>query len=86
MINRNKMKKRYSLLELLLIVFMITVGFALLSTTLKINGTAGLKSNSWNTARQQDKNEMLPCYGAYQNLQEQVRTDLSLIAPSMKTG
>ena len=30
------------------VVLGITLGFALLSTTLKINGTAGIKSNAWN--------------------------------------
>ena len=42
---RNKKKSRQ--LALLLILLGITVGFALLSTTLKINGTAGIKSNQW---------------------------------------
>ena len=37
-------KKKYLLLILLLVV---TIGFALLSTTLKINGIAGIKSNRW---------------------------------------
>ena len=39
-----KKKKRISALILLLA---ITVGYALLSTTLKINGIAGIKSNTW---------------------------------------
>ena len=42
---RNKKKSRQ--LALLLILLGITVGFALLSTTLKINGTAGIKSSQW---------------------------------------
>ena len=42
--NRRKNNKKLMLLALLLAV---TVGFALLSTTLKINGTAGIKGNTW---------------------------------------
>ncbi len=42
---RNKKKNKQ--LALLLILLGITVGFALLSTTLKINGTAGIKSSQW---------------------------------------
>ena len=43
---KNKRQKKTMLL--LLILLGVTVGFALLSTTLKINGTAGIKSNTWN--------------------------------------
>ena len=42
-----KNKKKRKQLYLLLLLLGITVGFALLSTTLKINGTAGIKSNQW---------------------------------------
>lgn len=40
-------KKQRKILLYLVVVFGLTVGFALLSTTLKINGTAGVKSNVW---------------------------------------
>ena len=42
--NRRKNKK---INLLLLVILGPTLGFALLSTTLKINGTAGIKSNTW---------------------------------------
>ena len=42
--NNNKYRKVIFLLVMLLAV---TVGFALLSTTLKINGVTGIKSNTW---------------------------------------
>ena len=42
---RNKKKNRQ--LALLILLLSITIGFALLSTTLYINGTAGIKSNTW---------------------------------------
>ena len=41
--NRKKQRKISALILLLL----VTIGYALLSTTLKINGTAGIKSNTW---------------------------------------
>ena len=41
--NRKKQKKIYALIILLL----VTIGYALLSTTLKINGIANIKSNTW---------------------------------------
>ena len=40
-------KKKISVVLLLVVLLGITVGFALLSTTLKINGTAAVKSNNW---------------------------------------
>ena len=40
-------KKQRKVLTYLLVVLGITIGYALLSTTLKINGTAGIKSNRW---------------------------------------
>ena len=40
-------KKKFSLALLLIVLLGLTVGYSLLSTTLKINGTAGVKSNSW---------------------------------------
>ena len=43
---RNKKRQR-SLYLYLLIILGITVGFALLSTTLYINGTANIKKNTW---------------------------------------
>ena len=43
-----KNKKQKKTMLLLLILLGVTVGFALLSTTLKINGTANIKSNTWN--------------------------------------
>ena len=43
-----KNKKQKRTIILLLILLGVSVGFALLSTTLKINGTAGIKSNTWN--------------------------------------
>ena len=41
-------KKRNRILTLLIIILAITIGFALLSTTLYINGTANIKKNTWN--------------------------------------
>ena len=43
---KNRRKSRVLLLLILLLA--VTIGFALLSTTLKINGTAGIKKNTWN--------------------------------------
>ena len=43
---KNRKKRRVMLL--LILILSITIGFALLSTTLKINGTAGIKGNTWN--------------------------------------
>ena len=43
----NRFKKNKKILLLLVLILSITVGFALLSTTLNINGTAGIKSNTW---------------------------------------
>ena len=43
--NRKNKNKIYLYL---LVILGITIGFALLSTTLKINGTAGIKENTWN--------------------------------------
>ena len=43
-----KNKKKDKVFLYLLIILGITVGYALLSTTLKIIGTAGIKSNTWN--------------------------------------
>ena len=40
-------KKKRNRLYLLLLLLGVTVGFALLSTTLYINGTAGIKSSTW---------------------------------------
>ena len=44
---RNR-KKKNRVLILLIVILTITIGFALLSTTLFINGTAIIKSNTWN--------------------------------------
>ena len=41
---RRKTNKIYALILILLVV---SLGFATLSTTLKINGTAGIKSSQW---------------------------------------
>ena len=44
----NRLKKNNKTILLFLILLLsITVGFALLSTTLNINGTANIKSNTW---------------------------------------
>lgn len=43
-----KNKKQRKIFLYLLVILGITVGFALLSTTLYINGTAGIKGNTWN--------------------------------------
>jgi hypothetical protein len=43
-----KNKKKRKVFLYLLVILGITVGFALLSTTLYINGTAGIKGNTWN--------------------------------------
>jgi len=43
-----KNKKQRKVFLYLLIILGISVGFALLSTTLNINGIAGIKSNTWN--------------------------------------
>ena len=40
-------KKQKKIVLLLLILLAVSVGFALLSTTLKINGTANIKGNTW---------------------------------------
>ena len=40
-------KKKQKMLALFVLLLAVTLGFALLSTTLKINGTAGIKSNTW---------------------------------------
>ena len=40
-------KKQRKVLLYLIVVLGLTVGFALLSTTLKINGTASIKGNNW---------------------------------------
>ena len=42
-----KNKKQKKVMFLLLLLLAVTVGFALLSTTLKINGVTGIKSNRW---------------------------------------
>ena len=42
-----KNKKQKKTMLLLLILLAISIGFALLSTTLKINGTASVKGNTW---------------------------------------
>ena len=42
-----KNKKQRRIMFLLILVLSITIGFALLSTTLFINGTAGIKKNTW---------------------------------------
>ena len=42
-----KNKKQRKIFLYLLVILGITVGFALLSTTLYINGTAGIKANTW---------------------------------------
>lgn len=44
---KNNNRKRNKRLLLLVLLLSITVGYALLSTTLKINGTASIKSNTW---------------------------------------
>ena len=43
-----KNKKQRRVMFLLILILGITIGFALLSTTLYINGTANIKSNTWN--------------------------------------
>ena len=43
-----KNKKQRRVMFLLILILSITIGFALLSTTLKINGSASIKSNTWN--------------------------------------
>ena len=40
-------RKNEKVLLYLLVILGLTIGFALLSTTLKINGTANIKSNNW---------------------------------------
>lgn len=42
-----KNRKKGRMIFLLILILGVTVGFALLSTTLKINGTAGIKANTW---------------------------------------
>ena len=41
------MKKRRKKIYALILLLVITIGYALISTTLKINGVAGIKSNQW---------------------------------------
>lgn len=43
-----KNKKRNRIMLLLVLLLAVTIGFAALSTTLKINGTANISKNSWN--------------------------------------
>ena len=43
-----KNKKHRKIMLLVILLLGVTVGFALLSTTLFINGTANIKSNTWN--------------------------------------
>ena len=43
-----KTKKQRQIMFLLILIVGITIGFALLSTTLYINGIAGIKKNTWN--------------------------------------
>ena len=43
-----KNRKQRRIMFLLILILGITVGFALLSTTLYINGTANIKKNTWN--------------------------------------
>ena len=45
---RNNNKKKNRIMLLLLILLGISVGFAALATTLKINGTANITKNTWN--------------------------------------
>ena len=42
-----KKNKKRSVLLLIVILLAVSVGFALLSTTLKINGITGVKKNTW---------------------------------------
>ena len=42
-----KNKKQRRVMFLLILILGLTIGFALLSTTLKINGSASIKSNTW---------------------------------------
>lgn len=42
-----KNRKKNKVLMLLVLLMAVTLGYALLSTTLKINGTAGIKKNTW---------------------------------------
>ena len=51
---KNKRKKKNKLFLLLLIILGISVGFALLSTTLNITGTAGVNKNIWDIHWDQD--------------------------------
>ena len=44
---KTKNKKQRKILLLLILLLAVTVGFALLSTTLFINGTSRIKSNEW---------------------------------------
>ena len=43
-----KNKKQRKIMLYLMVILGVTIGFALLSTTLFINGTASIKSNTWN--------------------------------------
>lgn len=42
-----KRKKQRTLIMLLILLMTVTLGYALVSTTLKINGTAGIQKNTW---------------------------------------
>lgn len=44
---KNKSKKKRSLKYLLVLLLLISVGYAAIATTLKINGTATVKSSKW---------------------------------------
>lgn len=41
-------KKQRRIMFLLILILAVSIGFALLSTTLKINGISGIKGNTWN--------------------------------------
>lgn len=53
-------KKKNARLALLLILLTLALGFALLSTTLFINGTASIKSNTWNIHWDSNSVSVLP--------------------------
>ena len=45
---KKKFNRKSKLFLILIIISVIALGYSLISTTLNINGTASIKSNTWN--------------------------------------
>lgn len=76
-------KKKNSILLLFLVILGITVGFAYLSTTLGINGIAGIKGNSWdihwdNASIKATEGSITPKTAAYVSDEERKNVDFAV--------